>query len=355
MALLGTVILVSLVGSFICSMCEASFYAVTPTRVEALRNAKVAGSQKLSELRVRMDESIAAILTVNSITQTVGAAWAGALVAESYGNRWLGVFATVFALTMLMLTEIVPKSLGVAWSSVVAPRMAWLIQVMIWIAWPVVKVSTILTRWVTRRAPGQLPTEEELIVMADLAADEGAILPEEQRWVRNVLRLNNVTARELMTPHSAVHSLPADLPLNPLQLRVEEWIHSRLPVTEVDRPNRVVGLVQRRVVFDHLMRGERSKTLRDLMRPAMFVPDKLLGHRLLDGFISERQHLAIVTDQSGAMIGVVSLEDVLEYLLGRPIVGEHDAHPKMQQLARERSRFHAADDINHDSDSPSAN
>lgn len=343
MALLCTIIVVSLVGSFICSMCEASLYAVTPTRVQAMCQAGVVGSQKLSELRGRMDESIAAILTVNSITQTVGAAWAGALVAETYGNRWLGVFAGVFAVTMLMLTEIFPKSLGVAWASAVATRVAWLIQVMIWIAWPLVKVCTVLTRWVTRHAPGQQPTEDELLVMADMAAEEGAILPEEQRWVRNVLRLNNVTARELMTPRSAVHSLPADLTLNPLQVRAEGWVHSRLPLTESGNPNRVMGVVQRRVVFDHLLRGEQGKLLRDLMRPALFVTEDLRGHQLLDRLMSQRQHLAVVTDKTGGMVGVVTLEDVLEYLLGQQIVGEHDKHPDMQELARERSRFHARD------------
>src|SRR5688500_4452320 len=123
--------LVSLIGSFICSLCEAALYAVTPTRVEALRLAGVGGSHKLGQLRERIDEAIAAILTVNSITQTVGAAWTGALISEMFGNRWLGAFVAAFSLTMLLLTEILPKSLGVAWASILAPRLAWLIQGMI--------------------------------------------------------------------------------------------------------------------------------------------------------------------------------------------------------------------------------
>jgi CBS domain containing-hemolysin-like protein len=101
-------------------------------------------------------------------------------------------------------------------------------------------------------------------------------------------------------------------------------------------------MVQRRAVFDQLMHGERTKRLRDLMRPALFVPENLRGHQLLELLIAQRQHLAIVTDTAGRTSGVVSLEDVLEYLLGRPIIGEHDAHPEMERMTRERTQFHAS-------------
>jgi magnesium and cobalt exporter, CNNM family len=339
--LILVIVVASLVGSFLCSLCEAAFYAVTPTRVESLRQAGVFGSHKLGQLRGRIDEAIASILTVNSITQTIGAAWSGALVGEAFGNRWLGVFVGSFALVMLVFTEILPKSLGVAWAGALAPRVAWLIQGMIWMVWPLAKLTTLITRRVTRRAPGQEPTEEEVLIMADLAAEAGAILPEELRWLRNALRLNNVTAHELMTPRSAVYSVPADLSLDQIQAQAKQWVHSRLPVTESSDPERIVGVVQRRVVFDHLMRDEPTVSVRTLMRPALFVPEHVRGNQLLDRLISQRQHLAVVIDEMGRMTGVVSLEDVLEYLLGSPIVGEHDTHPDMQELARQRARYHA--------------
>ena len=340
MTLFLIIVLASLIGSFICSLCEAAFYAVTPTRVESLRLAGVFGSHKLGQLRGQIDESIAAILTVNSITQTVGAAWSGALVGELFGPRWLGIFVGAFALVMLVFTEIFPKSLGVAWASVLAPRVAWLIQGMIWAVWPLAKLSTLITRRITKRAPGQQPTEEEVLIMADLAAEAGAILPEELRWLRNALRLNNVTTLELMTPRSAVYSVPADLPVNQIQVWAKQWVHSRLPVTESGHPEQIVGVVQRRVVFDHL-HDEQGATVGTLMRPVLFVAENLRGNQLLERLTNEHQHLAVVVDETRRMTGVVTLEDVLEYLLGRPIVGEHDTHPHMQELARERARYHA--------------
>jgi len=121
----------SLAGSFTCSLCEAALYAVTPTQVETLRRSGILGSRRLAILRSKMHDSIAGLATVNTIMQTIGAAWAGALVGELHGHEWLGGFSAVFALAVLMLTEIVPKGLGVAWAGTLAPRLAWTIQSMI--------------------------------------------------------------------------------------------------------------------------------------------------------------------------------------------------------------------------------
>jgi Mg2+/Co2+ transporter CorB len=136
MTLILLIVLASLIGSFLCSLCEAALYAVTPTRVESLRRTGDRGGRKLAQLRGRTDDAIAGILTLNTIAHTVGAAWAGALVGELYGNRWVGVFTLLFTLAILFLTEILPKSIGVAWASVLAPRLAWMIELMIWAFWP---------------------------------------------------------------------------------------------------------------------------------------------------------------------------------------------------------------------------
>lgn len=145
-----------------------------------------------------------------------------------------------------------------------------------------------------------------------------------------------------MTPREVVFSLSANLRLDSRELLGERLVHSRIPVTEGDDLDRVIGVVQRRTVFDHIVRKDCDKTIRDLMRPALFVSETCGGHQLLDRLMAERQHLAVVTDAVGHVVGVATLEDVLENLLGKPIVGEHDSHPEMQRLARERARFRAS-------------
>ena len=309
-----------------------------------MRRGRIAGSERLAKLRRKIDEPVAGIAAFNSLAQTVGAAWVGALVGEIYGNALLGVISAVFALTMLLMAEIVPKSIGLAWAGTLAPRLAWPIQIMVWIVYPLPVLSRWLSHTINRNAPGQQPTEEEVLVMADLAAQGGTILPDELRWVENVLRLNDVTVHQLMTPRHVVYSLPAEYRLDSPEFLEERLVHSRIPVTAGNDLDQVVGVVQRRTVFDHVVRDDCQKTLRELMRPALFVFENWGGHLLLDRLMKERQHLAIVTNSAGLVVGVATLEDVLEYLLGKPIVGEHDSHPEMQRLARERASFKDAND-----------
>ena len=203
----------------------------------------------------------------------------------------------------------------------------------------------ILCRWlartINRGAPGQHASEEEILVMADLAARGGTILPDELRWVENVLRLNDVTVHELMTPQHVVFSLSAELRLVSPELSGERLVHTKIPITADNDLDRGIGVAQRRTVFNHIVREDCNRTLRELMRPTLFVSEDWGGHQLLDCLMKYRQHLAVVTDSVRYLVGVVTREDVLEFLLGKPIVGEHDSHPQMQYLAKERASFRA--------------
>lgn len=347
MLLLVVIVTLSLAGSFLCSLCEAALYAVTPAQVETLQQSGRRGARRLAELRSRMPSAIAGMASFNTITQTFGATWTGALVGELYGSEWLGAFSAVFALAVLLLTEIIPKGIGVARASVLAPRLAGTIQAMIWTVWPLAAAARWLMHRITRSVPGHTTTEEEVLAMASLAARAGAILPDELRWVENVLLLNDITVRQLMTPRHLVFSLPGDLRLDSAELSGERLVHSRIPVTEGPQLDKVVGVVHRRTLFDHLVRGDRNKLVSDLARPALVIREDQGAHQLLNRLMNERQHLAVVTGTDGLVTGIVTLEDVIEYLLGKQIVGEHDAHPEMQRLARERARFHDRDaDLN---------
>lgn len=329
---------VSLLGSFVCSIFEAALYAVTPSRVEALRRKGVAGAARLSELRGRIDEPIAAILSLNTITHTMGAAWAGALVDQHFGPQWITWFGVVFTLAMLFATEIVPKTLGVVHASRLAPLFAWPIQVLIWVMWPLAWLSLRVTRRLTRRAKAAGPSEDEILVMADLALQAGELLPDELRILQNTLRLNDVRIRDIMTPRNVVENLPADTPLG--QLIPRTLVHSRLLVAE--KPNdldSVVGVVYRRDIYDRLARDEHEVAVRSLMRPVRFLYERQSAHAVLRQMLNERLHFAAVADEHGSVVGVVTLEDVLEQLLGREIVDEYDAAVDLREEARKRARF----------------
>ncbi|MEM7048832.1 MAG: hemolysin family protein [Acidobacteriota bacterium] len=329
---------ITLLGSFLCSLFEAVLYAVTPSQIEILKESGKSGANKLAGLREHIDEPIAAILTVNTITHTVGSAWCGAMVGRHFGDPAVGVFAAVFTIAVLVFTEIIPKSFGVRHAFTLGPLVAWPMQGMIWMVWPIVKASKVVMGWIGGKGGhGEHPSEDEVMALSRLAHAGGSLRPEEQRWVENALLLDQVTAGDLMTPRTVVHSEPLETPLSALRDLGGRWRHSRVPVTEGADKDEVRGLVLRREVVDRLLADEASLTLGDLMRPMEFVAETMRGHELLNKLIQERQHMVGVTDEYGGFEGVVTLEDVLECLLGSEIVDEHDLHDDLQEVARRRA------------------
>jgi CBS domain containing-hemolysin-like protein len=327
----------TLVASFVCSLFEAALYAIPPARIEVLRGRGVRGAEQLARLRHEVERPIAAILTVNTIAHTVGAAWCGAMVGQELGSRAVGVFAAIFTVLVLAVTEIVPKSLGVRYAEVLGPLIVLPLRVMMWSVWPVV--------WIVERAMGRLsgvghgPTEEEVEVVSRMAASHGSVRAEEHRWIRNALKLDRTTAGELRTPRTVVETLDADTSVRDLLEHVEGWVHSRVPVTEGEDADQILGLVHRREVLDAaLCRPDDDLLVRDLLRPIRFVPETMAANELLELFLADRAHMFAVVDEYGGSDGVVTLEDVLECLLGTEIVDEHDEVEDMQRLALERSR-----------------
>lgn len=330
----------TLLASFLCSLFEAALYSISPAKLEVLRTEGGRGGARLARLREDVEEPIAAILTVNTIAHTVGSAWCGAMVGEIYPQRGVGVFAAVFTFLVLALTEIVPKSLGVRYASALGSSVAWPIQLMIWSVWPIVWVSKKAMGLLTGSAAAPGPSEEEVLVFSKIAARGGAMRRQEHRWVENALRLDQKTAGDLRTPRTVVETLPADERVSELIEHAERWVHSRVPVTEGDDSDKIIGLVHRREVFDAaLVTPDADLVLRDLLRPIRFVPETLPAHELLKVFLDDRTHMVAVADEYGGFEGVVTLEDVLECLLGEEIVDEHDQFADMKEQALKRSRL----------------
>jgi len=326
----------TLLASFFCSLFEAALYAITPSQVEVLKAGAVPGARRLARMRADVEAPIAAILTVNTIAHTVGAAWCGAMAATEFGSSAVGVFAAIFTVLVLTLTEIVPKSLGVRFASTLATRIVWPLQMMIWSVWPVVWLARRSMRLLMGSAHSDAPSEDEVVLFSRLAAEGGTVRPEEHRWVENALRLDRVTADDLRTPRTVVNSFPADTPLADVAELAERWVHSRVPITEGSDQDKVLGLVHRRDVFDAAIAGRKGLCLRDLMRPILFVPKTMPAHALLELFLHERMHMAAVVSEYGDLTGLVTLEDVLECMLGEKIVDEHDTVDDMQELALRR-------------------
>jgi len=318
----------TLVASFLCSLFEAALYAITPSQVEVLKAGGAPGAARLARMRADVEGPIAAILTVNTIAHTVGAAWCGAMAAAEFGS--VQAFAVVFTILVLALTEIVPKSLGVRFASTLGTWIVWPLQLMIWSVWPVVWLSRRAMHLLLGSAGREAPSEEEVVLFSRLAAKGGTVRPEEHRWVENALRLDLVTADDLRTPRTVVESFSADRTVGEVAQPSGRWTHSRVPLTEEADKDEVLGLVHRREVFDAAVAGREDVPLRDLARPILFVPGTLPANELLELFLKERKHMAAVVSEYGEFRGLVTLEDVLECLLGAEIVDEYDQVEVMQ-------------------------
>jgi CBS domain containing-hemolysin-like protein len=184
--------------------------------------------------------------------------------------------------------------------------------------------------------PGKVgPSEDEVMVFAQLARRHGHVRGEESTWVENALTLDKVRAREIMTPRRVVEMMSADLTVADAIARTDRWIHSRVPVRDANRPEEILGLVFRREVFDAGVSGNHEQTLATMCHPLQSVPGSMPAHELLRLFLHRRRHMVAVIDEYGSFQGIVTLEDVLESLLGSEIVDEKDEVVDMQAHARE--------------------
>jgi CBS domain containing-hemolysin-like protein len=304
------------------------------------------GAVRLLAMRKKIDHPITAILTFNTLANTVGASIMGSMVASYYGgdSPAVWIYPIIFTVIILLFSEITPKTLGVILADRIAPRSALAIQFLIIGLKPFIILSESITSRI-RRLGGAAArvSEADIIAQARAGAEQGSLLPEEARWVNNVLHLNEKTAHDLMTPRTVVYLLPAELKLSQVSAHSKHWAHSRLPLCRDNDPDRIVGIVYRRDVFDALATRSREQLeatcLGDLMTPVDFIPETLPANQILQRFLASRHHMFIVTNEHGGLEGVITLEDVIEEILGQEIVDAHDEHTDMQEYARALARM----------------
>lgn len=335
---LVVIVITTLSVSFFCSLCEAALYSISQARVEQLGESGLARGRRLRRLRQAIDRPIAAILTLNTIGNTVGATLAGWVAASLFESLGVGLFSACFTLGILYIAEIVPKTVGVLYADTLAPRLAFPIQVMIWVFWPLVRACEFVTGLIPRsRSRREGMSEEDLLVMARVGMRSGRLRADEARWMQNALKLDRIKVADILTPRTVVFSLPKDMPLTEAIQEVQRAPHSRIPVTEAGQPDRVVGVLLRRQVFEAVVAGRQDGTIGSLVREPIFVPEAMPVSDLLSKFLGDRQHMFIVVDEYGGTAGVVTLEDALESLLGSEIVDESDRDADLRVVARRQA------------------
>ena len=322
--------------SCICSVLEAALYSISASQIELLARQGRKSGRILKLLYDDIQRPISAILSLNTLANTGGAAIAGAAFAGVFGRSNEVYFTGALALSVLVFSEIVPKTVGVLYARSLANFIARPIQWLVWIFTPLIWLNYFITRLITRSTSSiQDISAEEIEIIARMGRQAGAIAPEQERIIRNILNLHGLRAGDVMTPRTVVMSLDRNLTVSAAREQAGGWPHSRVPVYDQNKES-MIGVVMRRDVLNALADGRDDLTLGALERRAHFVPELARLDQLFKEFLQRREHLFLVVDEYGDFAGIITLEDVLEEIVGVEIVGEFDPAVDMQERARRR-------------------
>jgi len=333
MLLLIVYVLIALVFSFLCSIAEAVILSTTSAHITLLEKEGKKSGRFLQKLKADINKPLAAILTLNTVAHTVGAAGAGAEAAAVFGNAYIGIASAVLTLLILVFSEIIPKTLGAHYWRQLAPATAYVLNILVFVLYPFVVLSEFLTRGLTSEPTLTGFSRREFAAMAELSVEEGQLEAKESAIFKNLLRLRKTPIADAMTPRTVLFSLPEDLSVGDFFHNYDDVRFSRIPIYAENR-DAVTGFVLRSDLLLAQARGNSDQQLKSYSRefPALLASMSLA--RAFDLLMRQRTHILLAVDEYGGVKGLLTLEDLLETLLGLEIIDEGDKDIDMQQLAR---------------------
>ncbi len=328
--------------SFLCSILEAVLLSVTPSYVAQLQSENARRASRLVRVKEKLDDSLASILILNTFAHTMGAAGVGAQALKVFGPEWETLIAVLLTLSILYFSEIIPKTLGARfWRQLAIPAaltIVWLTR----LVFPLVWISTRLTRLFGKKSGNEI-TREEIIALASLGRKDGNLFNQENQYLTNMLQARDVTTEKILTPRTVTHMIHEGQLVSDALNDPKTRQFTRIPVYGESQDD-IKGKVIKGDLFEAERNGHGKKPIIEFVRQINRVSEKLPVQSLLDLFIRQKIHMAIVEDEFGQVVGLVTLEDAIETLLGREIVDEKDTVEDMQALAKEQYRERLRED-----------
>jgi CBS domain containing-hemolysin-like protein len=336
MTLLIVYLLLALTISFLCSIMEAVLLSAPMTYLKAKENVpSEVGVRKIIHFKRNIDRPLSAILSLNTIAHTVGAAGVGAQATKVFGEAYFGIVSAVLTLLILILTEIIPKTIGAKyWRNLTNP-IGILIGATIFITYPLVILSAFFTRLIANQENEHTTSREEISVLARIGTEEGIFLEKENKIIQNLIKLKSISVAEVMTPRVVVTAADENMALDDFLENKDYLRFSRIPVY-TGNGEHVTGYVFRQSVFENLAEDHVGLRLKDIKREILIAPNTRRLFSLWEELLEKKEHIALIVDEYGGMAGIVTMEDIIETLLGFEIVDEKDTIPDMQQYARDR-------------------
>jgi len=318
--------------SFVCSLLEATTLSLTDAYIGAMEEAQPRVGKRLKRIKDNVDGPLSAILTLNTVANTIGAVGVGAQVVKIWGDAFLGVASGALTLMILVLSEIIPKSLGAVYWRTLAPRVAYWIAAVTWLLNYPVALLQVVSRLVAPRDQGAQSSREEVMASVQIGEDEGVLHAQEGRIIRNMLRLRQIRVKDIYTPRNVMVALSAEQSIAQAVDENSPLRFSRMPVCG-ESPDDITGIVHRYRMLRLLSQDRGEETVGSIATPVHAVPDSRTVAGALEDFIQRREHLFLVLDEYGGTAGIVTLEDTIETLLGVEIIDELDNVADMRTWA----------------------
>lgn len=335
----------SIFVSFFCSMWEAVLLSNTPSFIGRLQTEKPAIGHLLNKMKEDIDKPLSAILTLNTFAHTVGALGVGVEAGKLFGTHQLdlgyfsityeSVIAAFMTLAILILSEIIPKTIGAIFWQKLTPFTVRSLRVLLFVLAPFVWLSKGITRIVKTEKGRSVFSRADFAAMADVGLKSGALDKEEKSIIQNLLRLENLKVRDIMTPRSVIMMVDEEQTMSEIYEELSPMVFSRIPVYN-EHPDNITGLVLKDNILENLAQDKHSAKASTIKRDILFVEDNFTVAKLMDTLILNREHLAIVADDFGSVVGLVTMEDLFETLLGLEIMDESDKVEDLQKLALEK-------------------
>ena len=335
-----TLLLIFLLGamliSFMCSILEASLMSTPLSYVNMREDEGYKPATRFKRYKTDNARPIAAILSLNTIANTIGAAGVGYQTTEAFGNEWFGLVSVVTTVLILVFSEIVPKTIGTSQWRRLMGFTAYTIRTLIFILYPVVVAVQWFTKLIAKKDEEETSvSREEVAAMADMGEDEGVIDEDENKIIQNVIKLNNIKAYDVMTPRVVAATAPEKMTLKAFY-RNDEYSHfSRIPVY-AEEEDFITGYVLRSEALEELAEDHFSKTLGEIKRTIPLFNEEMSVADIWDSLLKHKEQIGGIIDEFGSFQGIITLEDIIETIFGLEIIDESDEVADMQQYARER-------------------
>ena len=324
--------------SFLCSLAESVLLSTPKTFLTSIKE-KQSWANSFLKLKNDIDRPLSAILSLNTIAHTIGAAGVGAKAVEEFGEAYLGVVSAILTLLILVITEIIPKTMGARYWRSLSKVNFYIIKVMLFITYPLVIFSIQITKIISQNKKDETTSREEISALAKIGTDEGVFSENENKIIQNILKLQKIKVTEIMTPRVVVVSVDENSSLLEFQNEKKFLNFSRIP-TYNNQNEKITGYIFLQDVLEKLTDEKDSNDIliKKFKRDVLRVPTNVTLLNLWDKLVAKKEHIAIVIDEYGGIDGIVTMEDVIETLLGLEITDENDEIVDMQKYAKERWR-----------------